>query len=354
MRRIDRYIVSTVASSILLVLSIVLLLDLVFAFVAEVDELKADYQIMDAIYYLIATIPRRFYDYLPLGIFMGCLIGLGGLGKNSELVVLRAAGVSTLRIFYAAFKPALAAIVIGVLIGEHVAPYTETVAQSRKAIAQGASQNIRSEGGLWHREGSSYFHFNAVEPNGVLHGITIQEFDQGQQLIKSVFAERAIYQRNHWLLENVSETRFESRERISTSTYKSYPLTIDLSPALLGVLMVKPENLSVTGLYSYIQYLQSQSLNSSEYALAFWKKVLQPIATAALVLIAISFVFGPLRSVTMGFRIFCGLIVGLVFKYVQDLLGPSSLVFGFEPIYATLIPIALCLVAGVFLLRRAR
>jgi lipopolysaccharide export system permease protein len=353
MRRIDRYIVSTVASSILLVLAIVLLLDLVFAFVAEVDELEADYQIMDAVYFLIATIPRRVYDYLPLGIFMGCLIGLGALGKNSELVVLRAAGVSTLRIFYAAFKPALVAIILGVLIGEHVAPYTEKVAQSRKAIAQGASKNIRTDG-LWHREGSSYFHFNAVEPNGVLHGITIQEFDPDQQLIKSVFAERAIYQRKHWLLENVSETRFESRERISTSAYTSYPLTTDLSPTLLSVLMVKAENLSVTGLYSYIHYLQSQNLNSAEYALAFWKKVLQPISTAALVLIAISFVFGPLRSVTMGFRIFCGLIVGIVFKYVQDLLGPSSLVFGFEPIYATLIPIGICLLAGLALLRQAR
>jgi len=353
-RRIDRYIVSTVSSSILLVLSIVLLLDLVFAFVAEMDELAANYQILDAVYFLIATIPRRIYDYLPLGIFMGCLIGLGTLGKNSELVVLRAAGVSTFRIFYAAFKPALVAIIIGVMIGENVAPYTEKVAQSRKAIAQGASQNIRSEDGLWHREGSSYFHFNAVEPNGVLHGITIQEFDSQQQLIKSVFAERAIYQRKHWLLENVSESRFESRQHITTNMYTSYPLTTDLSPALLSVLMVKPENLSVTGLYSYIHYLRSQSLNTSEFSLAFWKKVLQPLSTAALVLIAITFVFGPLRSVTMGFRIFCGLIVGLVFKYLQDLLGPSSLVFGFEPIYATLVPIALCLLAGLALLRQAR
>lgn len=354
MRLIDRYIVSTVASSILLVLSIVLLLDLVFALVAEVDELKADYQILDALYFLVATIPRRIYDYLPLGIFMGCLIGLGSLGKSSELVVLRAAGVSTFRIFYAAFKPAFFAIIFGVLIGEHVAPYTEKVAQSRKAIALGAAKNIQSEDGLWHREDSSYFHFNAVEPNGVLHGITIQEFDSNQQLIKSVFAERAIYQRKHWLLENVTESRFESRDRISTSSYKSYPLTTDLSPTLLSVLMVKAENLSVVGLYSYIRYLQGQNLNAAEYSLAFWKKLLQPISTAALVLIAITFVFGPLRSVTMGFRIFCGLIVGLVFKYLQDLLGPSSLVFGFEPIYATLIPIGICVLAGLALLRQAR
>jgi len=88
--------------------------------------------------------------------------------------------------------------------------------------------------------------------------------------------------------------------------------------------------------------------------MAFWKKVLQPVSTGVLVLVAISFVFGPLRSVTMGFRVFSGVVVGLLFKYAQDLLGPSSLVFGFNPIYATIIPIAVCLIVGLWLLRRVR
>jgi len=96
-----------------------------------------------------------------------------------------------------------------------------------------------------------------------------------------------------------------------------------------------------------------QNLNASQYMMSFWKKVLQPLSTVVLVLVAISFVFGPLRSVTMGFRVFSGLIVGLTFKYVQDLLGPSSLVFGFDPIFATLIPVFLCLALGAWLLKLA-
>jgi lipopolysaccharide export system permease protein len=353
MRRIDRYIVASVSAAILLVLAIVLLLDLVFAFIAEMEDLQQNYQMREALWFLFATIPRRFYDYLPLGVFMGCLVGLGALGKNSELVVLRAAGVSTLRIFYAAFKPALFLIFVGVLVGEYVAPYTEKIAQSGKAIAQGAARNIGAADGLWHREGDVYFHFNAVEPNGVLHGIQISYFDSAARLQSSVFAERAIFQRGHWLLENVEETLFDGAQRVTTHRYQSYPLNVNLSPSLLSVLMVKPENLSVQGLYSYIRYLQAQALNASEYVMAFWKKLLQPVATATLVLVAISFVFGPLRSVTMGFRVFCGLVVGLIFKYVQDLLGPSSLVFGFNPVFATLVPILACLLFGGYLLRRA-
>ena len=127
-----------------------------------------------------------------------------------------------------------------------------------------------------------------------------------------------------------------------------------LSPSLLNILIIKPEYLSVRGLFSYINYLHDQGLNANNYEMAFWKKVLQPLATAVLVIVAISFVFGPLRSVTMGFRIFCGIIVGLLFKYVQDLLGPASLVFGFNPIFATLVPIAFSAVAGVYLLWRVK
>ena len=81
--------------------------------------------------------------------------------------------------------------------------------------------------------------------------------------------------------------------------------------------------------------------------------MLQPLVTAALVLMAISFIFGPLRSVTLGQRVFTGVLVGFTFKIAQDLLGPSSLVFGFSPLFAVILPALICALAGVWLLRRA-
>ncbi len=353
MRRIDRYIVSNVAAAMLLVMAIVLSLDFMFAFIGEMDSLKGNYQIFEAFIYVVTTLPRRIYDYLPLAAFMGCLVGLGAMAKNSELVVLRAAGVSTSRIVVSAMKPALVVVLLSFLIGEYVAPLTERIAQSQKAIQRGASENVVVHSGLWHREGRVFMHFNAVEPNGVLHGVSMQFYNDKKELVKSRFATRAIYQRERWQLEKVVETHF-SKDKISSQTYPTMMWETELSPSVLSVLILKPDDLSITGLYTYSNYLKEQDLNASEYMMAFWKKVLQPLTTGVLVLVAISFVFGPLRSVTMGFRVFSGVIVGLIFKYAQDLLGPSSLVFGFNPIYATLIPVTVCFLVGVFLLRRAR
>lgn len=353
MRRIDRYIVSNVAAAMMLVMAVVLSLDFMFAFIGEMDSLKANYQLLEAFIYVITTLPRRIYDYLPLAAFMGCLVGLGAMAKNSELVVLRAAGVSTGRIVLSTMKPALVVVFVSFFIGEYVAPLTERIAQSQRAIQRGASENVVVQSGLWHREGNVFMHFNAVEPNGVLHGVSMQFYDEDKHLVMSRFAERAIYQRSTWQLEDIVETHFVA----DTVLKKAYPTLIwetELSPSLLSVLILKPDDLSITGLYTYSRYLEQQDLNSAEYMMAFWKKSLQPLTTGVLVLVAISFVFGPLRSVTMGFRVFSGVIVGLIFKYAQDLLGPSSLVFGFNPIYATLIPIIICFIAGLYLLKRAR
>ncbi|MFD2229894.1 LPS export ABC transporter permease LptG [Alkalimarinus sediminis] len=353
MRKLDRYIIASVAAAMLLVLLVVLSLDLVFSFIAELEELKNDYQVTEAIMFVVTTLPRRIYDYLPLAAFIGSLIGLGALANNSELTVIRAAGVSTRRIVWSAMKPAIAIVIVGLLLGEYVAPYTEKIAQSQRAVAQGTGESLAAKRGIWHREGDTFMHFNAVEPNGELHGVTLFEYSEDGWLQRSRFAKRAIYQRGEWLLEDVTETNLTSTQ---TSVVKSHLLKwhTELSPQVLGVLVIKPDNLSISGLYTYSNYLMEQGLSASVYLMSFWKKVLRPLTTAVLVLVAISFVFGPLRSVTMGFRVFTGIIVGLLFKYMQDLLGPSSLVFGFDPIIATLAPIMVSSMLGFYLLRRAR
>ncbi|OEY68117.1 LPS export ABC transporter permease LptG [Marinobacter sp. X15-166B] len=352
MRKIDNYVMQTVGGAILLVMVVVLSLDLIFGFIAELDDTQADYQTWQALLYVLMTLPRRIYDYLPLGAFMGCLIGLGSMASSSELTVVRAAGVSLRRVVWSAMKPALIVVVVGLLIGEYLAPPFERSAQSHKAIAQGAGQNIASARGVWHREGDTFIHLNAVGTDGVLFGVSLFRFEEARWMASATFAERAIYHGDHWELEN-AVTTLVSREQTRRETQASQRWDTGLSPDVLSVLIVKPENLAISGLYTYASYLDAQGLNAASYWLAFWKKVLMPLGTAVMVLVAISFIFGPLRSVTMGFRVFTGLIVGLLFKYMQDLLGPMSLVFGFNPALAILVPIAVNALIGGVLMRRA-
>ena len=352
MRRLDRYIMGNVGGAILLVMLVVLALDVIFGYIAELDDARNNYQALEAALYMLYTLPRRIYDYLPLGAFMGCLVGLGAMASSSELTVIRAAGVSIRRIVWSAMKPALVVVLVGLVIGEYVAPPAERLAQSQKAVARGGEGNIADATGVWHREGDTFIHLNAVTPDGNLHGVALFRFNDDRWLAAATYAETATYQGGYWQLQDVRKT-FLSRdgtrqERVAEERWDS-----GLTPEVLSVLVVKPENLPLSGLFTYARYLDQQGLTSGQYWLAFWKKVLMPVGTAVMVIVAISFIFGPLRSVTMGFRVFTGLIVGLLFKYMQDLLGPMSLVFGFDPILAILIPILVNGAIGAWLMRRA-
>ncbi|MNO81525.1 Lipopolysaccharide export system permease protein LptG [compost metagenome] len=285
---------------------------------------------------------------------IGCLVGLGSLASSSELTIMRAAGVSLSQIVWAVMKPMLVLMFAGILVGEYIVPWTETMAQSGRALAQSGEGAQSAKRGLWHRQGDEFIHINAVQPNGVLYGVTRYQFDAQHNLQSASFAKRATFQDKHWLLEDVTTTMlYPDQKRSEVQARATEEWDVQLSPQLLNTVVMEPEALSISGLWQYIHYLADQGLSTNRYWLAFWTKVLQPLVTAALVLMAISFIFGPLRSVTLGQRIFTGVLVGFIFRIAQDLLGPASQVFNFPPLLAVLVPAGICALAGAWLLRRA-
>lgn len=352
MSKLDRYIGNTVLLAIIAVLGVISGLALLFAFIDQLGDLQDGYTLKDALYYVMMTAPRRIYDVLPMSALIGCLVGLGALASNSELTVMRAAGVSLMRIVWSVMQPLLLLMVLGLVIAEYVAPWSENLAQAHRSAAQSAGKSQSSRHGLWHRQGNEFIHINTVQPSGELLGVTRYEFDEQRRLQTASFARQATYQDDAWRLDDVIYTHLSERssavEQVKTELWH-----VALNPELLSTVVMEPDALPISGLWNYIEYLSAQGLSVGNYVLAFWGKVLQPLVTAMLVLLAISFVFGPLRSVTLGQRVFTGVVVGFVFKIVQDLLGPASLLFNFPPILAVLLPAGVCAVIGLWLLRRA-
>ncbi len=352
MGRLDRYIGTSVLFSILAVLGVIVGLALLFAFIDELGDLHSAYGVAEAARFVLYSAPRQLYELLPMAALIGCLIGLGTLASSSELTIMRAAGVSLGRIVWAVMKPLLVLLLAGLLIGEYAVPWAQERAESGRSLAQGGGEAQTTKRGLWHRQGEEFVHINAVQLDGVLLGVTRYRFDDERRLLSASFARRAEYRDDHWQLENIATTLLHA-DRSEVVKTPSERWDIELTPQLLGTVVAEPDALSMTGLWRYTHYLGEQGLNNSRYWLAFWTKSLQPLVTATLVLLAISFIFGPLRSVTLGQRVFTGVLVGFVFRIAQDLLGPSSLVFGFSPLLAVLVPAGICALAGVWLLRRA-
>lgn len=353
MRRLDGYIGRTVALAIAAVLLVILGLDVIFAIVDQLGELEGSYQFADALEYVAWTLPDRIYDQLGFSALVGCMVGLGTLAGTSELTVMRASGVSIGRIAWAVMKPVILLIALGMALAEYVIPLTNQQAENRKSIALGELDAVGLERGLWLKDGGEFVHFNAALPGGELFGITRYRFDSERQLDRVIFSERGRYSGGQWTLESSRATTFTPERAESTEEAESVWHT-DISPELFSLVVPLPSDLSPRNLWSYGQFLDRKGEDSGRYWLEFWKKLLQPLTIASLVMVAISFIFGPLREVTTGLRVFTGVIVGIVFQTLQDMLGPSSLVFGFSPFIAVLLPILMCFAIGWWLLRRAR
>ncbi len=363
MKKLDLYLGQTVAMAMLMALLGLVSILVMFTFLEQIEDLKNDYTVWKAAYHVAWSVPRLFYDTVPYAALIGCLTGLGVLASNSELIVLRAAGISTWRITGAAMKPALALVVIGALVGEFLLPDFERTARVVKEDAM--ELGITPEGGFWYREGNRFMHFRTVNQEGTLRHINqyfvttdLDNTDLKTGLASTLWAESATYHPpgaapGYWTLHNVILTRLDGAVKTTTAMAELQWET-SLTPDILSTdILVKPDKMSMLALRSKIDHLEAQGLNPRQFALGFWAKLFQPVASLSLVFIAVAFIFGPLREASMGVRVVSGIIIGVLFKFLQDLLAPASLVFGFPPLIATLTPILVCLGIGYLLLKRA-
>lgn len=358
MQLIKRYVARNVLAATLVVLVGFLGLDLIFRIIDEANKLDDSYTLIKIVTYELMRTPNRIYDFMPMVGLIGCLTGLGALANSSELIVIRAAGVSTFRLLWVALTPALLLLLLAMFVGEYIAPKAEQMAEVYRAQARDLEKWKLSSGrGVWVRDGEDFVQVDAVRPSGVMYGVSVFRFN-AQQLQSIVQAERASFNGSHWLMENVRQTQFvnagQPDEHIDVKTLNSYRWQSRLQPELLSIAVTDPEDLQLQQLWQYIGYLKTQSLNSTRYELSFWEKVFYPLVMISLVITGISFVFGPLRQVTMGYRIFWGVLAGVLLKTLQDTLGPVSQVFGFAPMYAMLIPVLVCAGMGLIMLARVR
>ncbi len=352
MNRLDRYIAVTIWASILIVLFVIVGIDALSAFIDESESRSETYGFAEIAAYVALTLPGRCYEFIPFSALIGALIGLGQLATTSELVVMKAAGISSTRLAWTVLKQALLLSVIGFLLGEYVAPATEQRAQSARAVALYTDRQRMPDSGVWRRDGRRFMHVSAVGADNRIFGVTLFEFAEDGWLQRLVFADRGRFNGQGWSLSEVSLTDLRE-EPLRSDNQDAFFIESNITPRILTLENVAPTQLSLADLLDYSEFLRSQGEDVANFELATWRKLLQPAAIAALVLVAISFVFGPLRDGTLGFRIFAGVMIGVLFRLSQDLLGPASLVYGFPPVYAAAAPVALCILAGLVLLRRA-
>ena len=123
---------------------------------------------------------------------------------------------------------------------------------------------------------------------------------------------------------------------------------------MVKTVATKPELLSIWKLDDYIKYLKNNDLAYSKYELVYWSKIFSPLTILAMVLLAVPFVFGSMRQVSIGKQILLGFMVGVIYYIGSRLIGQMGLVYGAPVILSALLLTLIVITLTLWRYRRIR
>ncbi len=352
MRVINFYLGRTVIVSTLIVLSVLIAL---FTFMTFLSELKfvgqGQYGYGDALMYVLLSVPRMGYQLMPIGALLGCMVGLGFLANQNEIMAIRAAGISKERIVWSVCRASLLLVLLSFILGQWVAPRSEDLGQDIRAQALGEKPALQTASGLWYRDSMSFIHIDSIATNELMHGVDIYELDDRQRLKRHLHARTASNVGSGWTLKEVSVVTLTAEDILISQT-EAMPWSTSLEPGVVELIALKPERMSLFALKEYIDFLRGNNLDAARYELTFWRQVWTPVATMILVVLSTPFVFGSIRSVSMGQRILTGSMLGISFYLLDRICGYLGLLYSITPVVSALAPGILFLFLATWMLRR--
>jgi lipopolysaccharide export system permease protein len=355
----DLYVGRVVLTTVLLVWAVLVGLDVVNTLATEAGDLgKGNYTFGHAVAYIAYTVPRRAYTMFPTSAVIGALMGLGQLATNSELIALRAVGLSRRRLSVSV------AITLALLTGlmvlgmETVGAWGQTQADNLKTSATSKNLAVAKYSGLWAREGNVFLNARSGDERMVdghqwlqLRDVRLYEVADDGRLASIVHAATAEHLQGNWVLKNVLRTTFNERS-VTQQQSLGMRWESELDPAALAATIARPRYMAASDLASSIDYRERNGLDAREYEDVYWGRWFYPLNVLALCLAAIPFAFGSLRSGGLGKQLFFGILFALGFWLLQLQFSRLAGAFKLDFRIAYLLPPVLMLGISAWLFRR--
>lgn len=359
-KRVDRLLAASVLGSLLVTWLILTGLDTFMEFAQQIGAIgHQGYSLGKAVAYILLTVPRRAYQWFVFAAMLGGLLGLGSLAASGELTALRAAGMSKLRISLSVVG-LVAILTLGVVVlGETVAPVGEQRAQAIQLQRSAGQMRIGPGGGLWQRDGNTVVNARRTlartihgQPEVELGDVRIFGFNAAGELTSFRHARLATQHGKHWQLEDVRTTTVTPTGATSV-TQKQSEWQTGLDAEVLKASVMHPEYLSLRELSRNIDYMRGNRQNPVAYTTAYWTRMFYPVNALLLVLCALPFGFGTLRSGGLGKRLFLGALVAIAWYFTQRAIISTGTVLGAPPLLINLLPALLLAAIATWYYRRA-
>jgi lipopolysaccharide export system permease protein len=351
---LGRYIIRTVFGYTLVVMAVLLALGALFMFIGQQDDIGVgNYTATQALLFVALNLPSYLFQLLPVAALIGSLLGLGNLARGSELIVMRASGVTTLRfcLWLGAAGLILASLMF--VIGEFLAPPLGQYARQMKVFAKFDEFNLGGNRATWVRDGDTIISVDQQSGSTRFGGIKVFQVDSERQLLSVGRAESASVKGDQvWRLEKYVGTAFAPDMTATVSREGEREVRTSLSSDFLGLAVMEPENMGLRDLRGYVAHLKRNELQSSRFEAAYWSRLARFVAVLLVIMLALPFCIGSLRNSGQGARTVVGVLIGAGFVLMSQTLESSGELFSLSPWLVGWIPTAmLAVVTGTLLWR---
>jgi lipopolysaccharide export system permease protein len=353
----DRYITKTLLSYTSVVLLVWLSIYSFFNFLEELNSIgKADYTTLEAIKYILLQMPELAYKQASPVILLGCVLGMGYLATTNQLVVLRVSGNSILKLTAITIKIALTFVIVILAFGEFFVPLASEEGEKGRAKALGQSFTLQSREGFWIREGGNYINVINNIDSSSFTDVTIYQVSPSNKIETIITSESADFDGSTTLaMKNaniISLNEINNSIEITSKKRNNYNKIVSFDQDLIETIKKEPKELTTRKIYKHIQFLDDNKQASSIYKVELYKRLIKPVTLVAMILLAMLFIFGSNRDVSLGRKIFFGITLGLSFEMLSRVSGALSLSFNLSPLMSAVLPTLVIIVLAIVLLSR--
>ncbi|WLI90301.1 LPS export ABC transporter permease LptG [Massilia sp. R2A-15] len=385
MKILQRYFAVNIMQAVAFALVAFLALTAFNDLTAELPSVgQGGYMIQHAFLYVLMLLPGHVYEVMPVAALIGTIYAMSQFAASSEFTIMRASSMSTAMAAWMLFRIGIVFVLITFVFGELITPRTAPLAERLKLSTKGSTVSQQFRSGLWakdvvHRDGvngpvtgSRFFNVNQFKPDGQLAGVKLYEFDTSFRLRSLVTAASAAFEGNNtWRLTDVTETLFsnsrvlpapgelarsgaavqgmfgQETSAVSTRKLPTMQLVSEVTPKILSVSSADPDRMSANELAVYTRHLAENKQENDRFKIAFWKKLIDPLAIFVLMALALPFAYLQMRSGGVSLKIFIGIMIGVSFLLVNTLFSHLGLLSTWPPLLTAVAPSLLYLLLAL-------
>jgi lipopolysaccharide export system permease protein len=322
-----RYLLRGFLRTLLAVFAVIALVILLFASVENLRRFGDTEAVLgDVLEITLLHAPETLYQVFPLVLMLASLVTFLRFARTSELVVMRASGVSALRLIAV---PTFASILLGIGFVAVVNPFVAASIKRSLSLEEefrnsGTSLLSFSKEGLWLRqadpEGQTVIQAARASPAGnILSRVRMHRFDRDGTLYARIEAPAARLTQGAWLLENARMWELGADGRYeATAADGRLTLETDLTSEQILESFSPPETVGFWALGRFISQLEESGFSGQRHRLFLQSELAKPALYAAMVLIGAAFALRPTRFGQTGVMILFAVLAGFALYFLKD------------------------------------